>query len=128
MWTYSDNPPGNTRDAVRFLVQDTDINRQLATDAEVSFVLAQEHNIYMAAARLAESIASRSPIIQTFGQLSVSAINSQQFMDLAKTLRQRGSTYIAPSAGGISIDDKAVLADNSDWVKPLVSKGMHDNV
>ena len=40
-WTYDGDPSANARDAIRFLIGDTDTNDQLLADAEVAWVNSQ---------------------------------------------------------------------------------------
>ena len=37
-WTYSGDPSSSARDAIRFLVGDTDTNDQLVTNEEIAWV------------------------------------------------------------------------------------------
>ena len=40
-WTYSGNPSSTERDAVRFLVGDTDTNDQLLSNEEIDYLVTQ---------------------------------------------------------------------------------------
>ncbi len=37
-WTYGGDPSANARDAIRFLIGDTDTNDQLLNDAEIAWI------------------------------------------------------------------------------------------
>lgn len=59
-WTYGGDPSANTRDAVRFLVGDTDTADQLASDEEIAWsITAAGSRVYGAAALVARAIAGR---------------------------------------------------------------------
>lgn len=45
-WTYSGDPATSNRDAVRFHMQDTDIDRPLLSDEEVDYLIAQWYVSY----------------------------------------------------------------------------------
>ena len=127
-WTYTANPSGDNRDAVRVLVGDTDKNRQLASDEEIDFFLAEEGNKYLAAAATARAISSGPPVIRTFGDLSIDTLDRSHFMDLAKTLMQRGNVNQVPTAGGISVAEKLTHEANTDFPVPSFKEGMQRNV
>jgi hypothetical protein len=63
-FTYSDNPSSTgtaaqKRDAVRFLIQDTDTTNGKVTDAQIAWALGEEPNVYGAAARCCEALANK---------------------------------------------------------------------
>ena len=127
-WSYSKDPTASDLDAVRFLIQDTDTNRQLTTDEEILWAISQEDNIYMAAAAVADAIGSRSANVKRkkVGNLEIE-YDAEHWKKMAARLRNRGCAYKKPSAGGISIADKDVLENNTDWPTPDFQKGMFDN-
>ncbi len=130
-WTYSGDPSSTNRDAVRFLVGDTDNTDQLVTDEEIAYALAQEGNAYNAAARMARGLASkfaRHPD-QSLGDLSISySQRYKHFTELAKKLETEGSSRRGvPYAGGISKADKDTVSADSDRIQPAIRVGVHDS-
>ena len=132
-WTYGNDPiSGGTaaqkRDAVRFLTQDTDTNRQLATDEEVTFALAEEHNVYTAAAAVLDSIIYRLVGIASkkIGDLSIT-FNLEKALARVERLRARGrAQYEVPINLAQSKDSKTSLVDDTDWVEPFFERKQHD--
>ena len=57
-WSYSGDPSASPKDAVRFLVGDTQEGVPLAQNEEIEWVLTQYKNIYAAAAQVAISISA----------------------------------------------------------------------
>jgi hypothetical protein len=100
-WTYSGDPADSTRDAVRFLVGDTDTTDQLLNDAEVAFCIAESGgSIYQSAHDCCYSIASkfsRLATSKTVGDLSLSyADRAQAFFALANELLELGARREPP--------------------------------
>jgi len=130
-WTYSGDPNLNTKDAVRFLIQDTDSNRQLANDEEICWTLEQEANIYMAGAIILEIVARRlsgSGISsKKVGDLSLTYRSSSELLLESAKLRSRGQAqYQEITAGGISRSEKDTHEQDTDIEKLDFKKGIHD--
>jgi len=90
-WTYSGDPANSTKDAVRFLIGDTDTTDQLLNDAEVNFCIVQAgESIYQSAHDCCYSIASkfsRMATSKTVGDLSLSySDRAKAFFELANEL------------------------------------------
>ena len=130
-WTYSGNPSGTNRDAIRFMIGDTDNTDQLVTDEEIAYALAQEGNVYVSAARICRSLASRYAryMDQSLGDLSISySQRYQQFTELANRLEFDGSSRVGiPYAGGISQSDKDTVDADTDRIQPAIKIGVHDD-
>ena len=111
-WTYSGDPSSSARDAIRFLVGDTDTNDQLVTNEAIASKFS----------RLAD---------QTVGDLKVSlsqkADNARTQADELKALAAREGMVPVPYAGGISVSDKEVDRANSDRVDPFFTSGQFAN-
>ena len=121
-WTYSGDPASSDRDAVRFLIGDTDSTDQLLQDAEVSFCIAQAGpNLYQAAHDAAYAIASkfsRMATSKSVGDLSLSySDRAKAFFDLANELLELGARrepptpWISPS-NIVRATDKTVPPSN----------------
>lgn len=132
-WTYANNPVvgGNAaqqRDAVRFYAQENDTAKQRVTDEEIAMLLANEQNVWMAAACVAEAVANRmGPVSsKSVDGLSIS-YSRADYLALAGRLRARGANYQTPSVGGISSAAKDAQEADTDWVQPTFARGVHDN-
>ena len=126
-WTYGNDPSSSTRDAVRFLVQDIDTNRQLVSDEEIAFALAEHTNTYFAAALVADSLALAKGNIATkrVGDLSIT-YDPSFYGRLAKMLRRQGALRTGvPYAGGISVADKETNEADTDRVQPMFTRELH---
>lgn len=132
-WTYSGDPATSNRDAVRFLIGDTDESKPLVSDEEIAWELAQNNNnIYRAGAVLANTVAATfAQAVQTksVGSLSITyAARAESYNQLARRLaaRVRTKSTIAPYAGGTSITDKQTREQDADWNRPDFEIGMSD--
>ncbi|MFZ5852314.1 MAG: hypothetical protein ACOYY2_13100 [Actinomycetota bacterium] len=102
--TYSGNPATSEKDAVRFLVGDTDMARARLTDAEITWLLVEAAgNAYQAAAAAAETIAGQyareATVSKSVGDLRLStsyADKATEFAALAAALRRRDPARSAP--------------------------------
>lgn len=133
-WSYSGNPKDNNKDAVRFLVGDTDSDEELIQDEEILFILDTETNIYRAAANVAESIAamfSRKADV-SIGDYSESlSQQADNYLKLAERLRKTARKNIQfkgiPFAGGISKTDKEITQKDTDRVKPAFKRNLQNH-
>lgn len=127
-WTYGGDPAANDRDAVRFLVGDTDTNDELITDEEIAWLLTENGNVYSAAAAAAQTIAAIFArfVNKNVGDLSLDASDKHKhYLDLADTLRRKAAIQAAtPFAGGISIASKDSFEDDMDRVQPKFTKDL----
>lgn len=126
-WTYSGDPDSSVRDAVRFLVGDTDSTEQLLQDAEIDWVVTQSGPspatgdvVYEAAHRCCHAIAGKfsREADKQIGDLRVSlSQRAKAYQSLAgdmKALALRLGNTPVPYAGGISISDKDIDRENTD--------------
>lgn len=128
-WTYSGDPSSTDRDAVRFLVGDTDNTDQLFTDEEIAYALTQGDS-YTAAARLARNLASKYARYsdESIGDLSISySQRYKHFTEIAKQLELESSRGVTPYAGGISVADKATVTADTDRIQTSIKVGVHDS-
>lgn len=133
-WTYSGDPASSEKDYVRFLVGDTDTNDQLVQDEEIEAVLADEGNVSLAAAIIAEAIAGKYSRLAdiSVGKTSISySQRAASYLALATRLRkqskQKAIFRVRPYAGGISRSDKENVENNDDRVKPIFEKDLFKN-
>lgn len=141
-WTYSGDPRSSPRDAVRFLIRDTNEADQHLSDEEIAFLLGASGNnpwraAVLGADRLAADYAARSASgvsQKTVGPLSISYSFSeaaQSFREIGADLRRQaalgfGSAFAAYS-GGISKADKDSAEADTDWDQPYFTSGMHES-
>lgn len=129
-WTYSGNPGASALDAVRFLVGDTDSTVQLVLDAEITWALSQQTQIYLAGAVVADSLARKFATRANITSGDTKVDYSQRatvYKQMAVTLRlegrKRGAT---PFAGGQTITDKLSQEQDANRV-PGAFKVNQDN-
>jgi hypothetical protein len=126
-WTYGGDPDSNARDAIRFLIGDTDTNDQILNDEEVAWVNKEvtgdktaTTGLYTAAYRCCITIASKYSRLadQAVGDLRVDlSQKAVAYRDQASELEilvEREGGVPTPYAGAITISDKNVDEANSD--------------
>ncbi|GAA2555011.1 hypothetical protein GCM10010423_65230 [Streptomyces levis] len=96
-YTYSGDPSSSPKDAVRFLAQatGTDPETGFITDEEIEWILSQESNIYLAAARVADRVSTifGGKQSKTVGPLSIDYRNqASSYRDLAARLRAQANS------------------------------------
>ncbi len=128
-WTYSGDPASSDKDAVRFLILDTDTNRQLLSNEEINYLLADENShVLFAAARAAEQVSatfSKKAGVQV-GDLKLDFGKTSAFYtSKAQELRREGSIRGAsPFAGGRLISDKDAETKDTDRVPPFARRNL----
>ena len=130
-WTF-ENDYSLDRDKIRLLVGDTDTNEQLVADEAIAWALTEEGNIYLAAAIIAESIASTfaRKADTSVGDIKINCSTmASNYMAKAADLRKRANkkTFVSPYAGGLSKAEKLASSQSDDLVKPEFKKGMFNN-
>ncbi len=128
-WSYSGDPTTSDRDRLRFELGDTDQADPLLQDEEIDYCLARESTFVGALARAAEAVAQRfaREASTRVGQLSLDlAARARQWSERAKEYRRLAAAAHAPSAGGVSLADKAAALSDPDRPKPYFRLGMHD--
>ena len=130
-WTYGGDPSANARDAIRFLIGDTDTNDQLLNDDEIAWVNNEvtgsdtaTTGMYDASYRCCLIIASKFSRMadKAVGDLRVDMSQKakgyrEQAAEL-KELAAREGLVPTPYLGGMTISDKDIDRDNSDMVEP----------
>jgi len=140
-WTYGGDPAANARDAIRFLIGDTDTDNQLLTDEEIAWVNTEASGtstgttaLYDAAYRCCLTIASKlaREADKSIGDLSVSmSQRAGAYREQAaalKALSGREGGVPVPYAGGITISDKEIDQENSDIFRSWFVAGQFENV
>ena len=140
-WTYGGDPSANARDAIRFLIGDTDTTDQLLSDEEIAWVNSEASGtstgttaLYDAAYRCCLTIASKlaREADKQIGDLSVSmSQRAKAYREQASSLKElsgREGGVPIPYAGGITISDKDIDEENSDIFRTWFSSGQFENV
>lgn len=129
-WTYSGDPSTSTKDAVRFLIGDTNAADPQLQDEEITYLLnLYGGNIYTAAIVAARSLASkysREPDVKIGDYSTSNSQKAKAYLALANELEQTQNKgllgRVKPYAGGISIADKQQDEQNTDRVLPAFTR------
>ena len=112
-WTYSGDPSADAKDAVRWLVGDTDASDQLQSDEEILYAIKLENDIYKAASLVAATIGGNfsRQVDKQVGDLKLSySRRAQAFMALSDSLTQQANISLtaaaAPYNAALSIGEK----------------------
>lgn len=131
-WEYTGNPDVDQRDAIRFLVGDTDPTDQLISDEEILFLLDEHGETYTTASYAAEAIAAkfaREFSVDADG-VSVNAKDAyHQYVKLAHNLRDTASSMGSPTPyfGGASKAERRKDDADTDLIPLHFRSHMHDN-
>jgi hypothetical protein len=147
-FTYEDKPADCIRDAIRFLVGDTEkIPDRSLTDNEIRFISARfgftditvdfdetsssvARKLLAVAAECCEALAGRFSADANYGVGGVSEQVNQRANEYARRgreLRKQLKRSVAPLVFGRSISDKVTAAEQTDTVKSVFRKEMFDN-
>ncbi len=129
-WSYTGDPRSSPKDEVRFLVGDTNSNKQLLQDEEVNYNILYVSPIppsngnFLAAAYCADAIAAKYAFLvdKAVGDLHISYSQLQKgFLALATKLRARATLLgVRTYTGGESIAEKQTNRQDTDLVQPGV--------
>jgi len=132
-FTYSGDPANSTRDAVRFMVQDTDQADYFLENAEIDWLISEESTTKAAAARAAKAIATQFARLADTDIESVSVKYSQkqrQYLQMATRLEieaASGSGVASPDVNGVSIGDMESVREDDDRPRDRFYRGQFDN-
>lgn len=118
------------RQVIRALIGDTQEAERKLDDPMIDWCLANETGLFTAAARACEMIAAtyaRTSALSVAGASVSSESQFEKYRTLAKDYRARGRTFEVPTAGGISVAEKALLEDDADWPRPAFRRGLHEH-
>lgn len=129
-WTYGGDPSAAPRDAVRFLVGDTNKNRPLLDDREVDHAIAKFPDENLAAAFLCEHLfglfASKADF--SVGPVSKSYSKVAELFDKkSKQLRSEAVKFVCPSFPATTYSEKDKLRQDDDLPNPSFAVGMFDD-
>ncbi len=132
-WTYSGDPSASGRDAIRFLIGDTDPTDPQLQDAEIDWMLAEHTSSYLAAAHCCQALAAKYARLadKSVGDLSISFSQRQEaytkmFNRLERLAAVHG-TGAPVYAGGISESDKEIDETDTDRVQPAFTVDLMKN-
>lgn len=130
-WNYSGDPSASTRDAVRFLIGDTDTNDQLLNDDEVTYFITTHGTTNRAASEAARAVAAKYARLmdRSIGALSANfSAKYQQYLELARDLLLKEETEpVSPFISGYKKDQKETYMDDTNREPIFGRKGVHDN-
>lgn len=128
--TYSGDPASSPKDAVRFWIQDTAAPWK-TSDEEINYVLTLFTNPMLAAANVAKALAAKYAAMPSkkVGDFSISFGElAKNYFALADKLETQAQTFgLLPYAGGTSIADEKVVANNPDRPRPPFRQDQFDN-
>lgn len=127
-WSYSGDPSQSDKDAVRFLIQDTDENDQQMSDEEINWLLTENGSSRNTAVAACRVLAARyaGKVDKAVGDLRLSLSQKHQhYLALIKELKSGVTLTAVPYAGGISVADKTSYEDDSDRVNPAFRRDLH---
>lgn len=126
-WSYSGDPSTSDKDAVRFMVGDTNNADQLMQDEEINFAVAREGSALKAAVVIARAIAAKfsRQADKAVGDLRIDlSQKAKAYHALAAQLEQEAGILAVPYAGGLTVDEKAAAELDSSLVQPAFKRGM----
>ena len=130
-WTYSEDPSSDAKDAVRFLIGDTDETDPLLQDEEIVWLISEQGGSYSAGAAACRAIAAKvaRQVETVFGALMKAKLQQkhQHYLALATELESQGAIQsVSPWAGAISEAWKETKELEDDRVQPLFTRDLHD--
>lgn len=130
-WSYSGNPSSSERDAVRFLVGDTDTNDQLLSNEEIDYLVTLHGSVHRIASESARAIAAKFARLmnRSIGGLSADfSAKYRQYLELADNLLEKDEVSpVSPFISGFGRSAKEAVELDSDRESTFGRKGQHDN-
>jgi len=130
VWNYSGDPGSSDRDAIRFLIGDTDELDPLIQDEEIAWVLLENPDVRLAGAVVLRALAAKLSRQgdKRVGEVSESASQmAEAFSARADELESQAMSLALPSFGGLSISEKETLDEDTDAVQPSFRIGQDDH-
>lgn len=130
-WTYSGNPSSSSRDAIRFLIGDTDTTDQLLSNEEIDYIISVQGASNRAASEAARAVAAKYARLmsRSIGGLSADfSAKYRQYLELANSLLTTEETHpVSPYISGYNRPAKDAIEDNPDRESTFSRKGIMDN-
>lgn len=106
-WTYTGDPANSDRDAIRFLIGDTDASDPLLDDAEIDYLhAAAGASVYQGAHDACHALAAKFTRMAT----------SKSVGDLSVTFQDRAAAYLSLSEQIMQLAARRDLP--TPWIKP----------
>ncbi len=130
-WTYSGDPASSVRDAVRFIVGDTDTTDQLISNEEIDYLITKNGTVTRSASESARAISAKFARLmsRSIGGLSADfSAKYRQYLELADNLLTKDElSPVSPYISGFSRSDKEAVELNTDREPTFSRKGIMDN-
>lgn len=134
-WTYGGDPSAEPRDAVRFLIGDTDTTDQQVTNEEIAYALSENNDQAIPAAAMAVRglVAKYSRLSDTdIESISIKysqiAANYASLLDrLESKAADSGASAAIPRVSGVSVSDMESNTLNTDRVPSAFRVGQFAN-
>jgi len=115
-WSYDDTL-STDRDKVRFLVGDTDTNRQLLSNSEIDFLVTENPDYRQAAVNSCDAIIAKLSRDVDRNGPGMNATRSQQiqhYKDLKIELKKKADLYLSPLVTERDDDEETVFSIGMD--------------
>ena len=128
-WTYSGDPASSDKDAVRYLIGDTDTTDQLLSDEEIGYSISRAGRPGEAAAQAIDQIIMGGRLVdKQVGDLKISGTSQAETLrQVQRQLRYSDSLSASPFGGGLSVSVKDSYRDDTDIPTPAFSEGQFDH-
>jgi hypothetical protein len=134
-FTYSGDPANSPLDAVRYHIGDIEEAKCLVQDEEIDYALAEESDVRLASANVAEAIAARATreVSWVRGRVEYRPGEmADRYYKLAAQLRDQvtgAGSYGVDSAyaGGISAQTVAAAEADADRIEPRFKRDQFDS-
>ena len=127
-FTYNEADLGNDLNRLRFEIGDTNEDRQLLQDEEITKIISDQSTLFLQAATGCRNICAKYAGENDHKIGSDSEKLSQiydHYLQLAEMFEKKSSG--TPWAGGVYTADKTTITDDSSLVTPSFKRGIHDN-
>ena len=131
-WTYNlGDLATSEKDQVRLEIGDTDINRQLLQAVDIACAETVERDFWGTCARCCEMIyrvlLSKADVRLGRSMQIQYTKSAEQYLAMAKSLRQKALGTTPPFVGGMSVSAKQAYDQDTDIVAPIFAKTMQTN-
>jgi len=130
-WSYDSTDLSTDLNRVRLLIGDTNDSSPLLTNEEIAYYLSQKDNIFLAAADAVEygilPKIARDIDRSNLGMSATRSQKSQQYRDLAKSLRAQAYTNAEVVSTAQSISDRTANEADTDLLQPIFERDQSRN-
>lgn len=130
-WSYSGDPTVSQRDAVRFIIGDTDENDPLLQDAEIDYMITTHGTTRIASAESCRAVAAKFARLmnRSIGGLSADfSAKHSQYLTMAQSIMDSEESYpVSLFASGWKKSQKEAVESDTDREPIFGRKGGMDN-